>query len=92
MKKGDFIVWRYIAESTPDKTITRFGFLEEEQTFHYLIRDADTGELIRVLQPMMCIVLDPKYHNLKNKTPIIESMSPEEVKKMYIKHQNDIGV
>lgn len=71
MKIGDRIVWRYI--SSTDKMITRFGYIDEISTFHYVIKDVVSGNKIKVLQPTIAIVLDNKYNNILDKSYVKET-------------------
>jgi len=64
MKNGDFVVWRYHEDSNMYKTLTRFGIMECIETFHYVIKDIETGQTHRVVQSFMAIIFDKKYEKI----------------------------
>jgi len=89
MKTGDFIAWRYTHENNLSETITRFGTLENIGTFHYIIKDAATGEMDRLLQYQIAIVVDEKYNVKDNKQNISSSMSVADMRQLFINTQDE---
>lgn len=64
MKVGDFVVWRYHDNPIVEKTTTYFGIFESIETFHYKIRNLETGEVETFVQPHISIVFDKKYEKI----------------------------
>ena len=60
METSQFIVWRY----HDDVFNTRFGIFEEERTFHYIIRDIETGQVEELVQSLITVVHNTRYERI----------------------------
>lgn len=107
METGDFIAWRYHEDNNINKTITRFGIIQEIETFHYIIKDIETGQILRVIQSFIAIVYNKKYNKLytldKNKLYTRDELdaifgkdthnySDQKLKNIYIDIQNNSDI